>query len=287
MKINLEEYQTSPYRKGRLKNLGNDVLNGIVGCGFFPKPSESFSQKDQAFPYYSGVLVLSGDGTYVDADGTEFPLYPGCYFQRIPGRKHASYIKGDGQWLEFYVAFGPQLFRLLTDIGALNSDRAVLHPGDHPFLLNIMQQLERKIFTCRQSELPGVLAQIQEFVFTLYSLDYENTLGNDSYSQRIDTACDILGRDLKGEMSLREVAAEVSLSFEHFRKLFKEKTSFSPIQYRLEKRMDAARVMLLSGVKTIPEIASELGYSDEFAFSKQFKSSTGCTPSAFRRSRGT
>ena len=53
----------------------------------------------------------------------------------------------------------------------------------------------------------------------------------------------------------------------------------SPDQYRQQKRMITAQMMLMEGV-SVQSAAKALGYSDAYAFSKQFKRFFGCPPSS-------
>jgi transcriptional regulator GlxA family with amidase domain len=48
-------------------------------------------------------------------------------------------------------------------------------------------------------------------------------------------------------------------------------------------RLDRARELLLTGRRSIPAIAKELGWSSADAFAKRFRSETGLAPGAFRR----
>jgi len=75
------------------------------------------------------------------------------------------------------------------------------------------------------------------------------------------------------------------MSYETFRKRFLAANGSSPRAYREARRIDAARELLLLTWLTQREIASSLGYSDEYHFSKRFKRATGVAPSTLRASR--
>ena len=50
-----------------------------------------------------------------------------------------------------------------------------------------------------------------------------------------------------------------------------------------QRRVDAAKVMLLSGGASVSEIAGAVGFSDYNYFARIFKSFTGMSPRAFRK----
>jgi len=56
-------------------------------------------------------------------------------------------------------------------------------------------------------------------------------------------------------------------------------------QFLVKTRIDAACRMLAGGSEPVVRIALDCGYSDQSAFSRQFKQTTGMSPLAYRRSR--
>ncbi len=82
-------------------------------------------------------------------------------------------------------------------------------------------------------------------------------------------------------ISVSSLARETgySASFIHHR--FKEDFGMSPAKYILARKMKTSRKMLLEG-KSVGETAGELGFYDQFHFSKVFKKYFGHPPSEFR-----
>ena len=70
------------------------------------------------------------------------------------------------------------------------------------------------------------------------------------------------------------------MGYETFRKQFVQEMHMSPDAYRQQKRMQTAQTMLLEG-QSVKSIAQSLGYSDTYAFSKQFKRYFGYAPTHF------
>ena len=57
----------------------------------------------------------------------------------------------------------------------------------------------------------------------------------------------------------------------------------TPMKYYSSLQLEVARAMLTSGDLSIKEIAAKLQFCSEFHFSKQFKASTGSSPSLYRK----
>lgn len=83
-------------------------------------------------------------------------------------------------------------------------------------------------------------------------------------------------------ISIIEVANEVGLSERHFRKLFHEQYGISPKVFQLQIRMSYAKYLLNETSYSIKEIASQIGYSDPYVFSRQFKHFFGTSPKAYK-----
>ena len=85
------------------KNIGMDPSNSILSCGFIHHTRHLSQNENLVFKYYGALLLLSGEGTYIDKDGKSKRIYPGCFIQRIPYVRNSTITKEEGKWLEFFV----------------------------------------------------------------------------------------------------------------------------------------------------------------------------------------
>jgi AraC-like DNA-binding protein/mannose-6-phosphate isomerase-like protein (cupin superfamily) len=82
-----------------------------------------------------------------------------------------------------------------------------------------------------------------------------------------------------------DLAKRAGISPRSFSERFRDATGKSPAQYRIHCRAQAASKLLIDSDLSIKEIAFSLGYPDQFAFSRQFKTIYGVSPSRFRQER--
>ena len=81
---------------------------------------------------------------------------------------------------------------------------------------------------------------------------------------------------------MQKVSAEMGISQSYLSRMFRkyEDTTFST--YLTMLRMEKAKKILASGEKVfIREVAEQLGYKDQFYFSRIFSSYTGMCPSEY------
>lgn len=82
--------------------------------------------------------------------------------------------------------------------------------------------------------------------------------------------------------SLKDFAAELGYSYKYCSQLVKAQLGKSFTTYLKGIRIEQAKQYLLEREVPIGQIAKELGFQDQFAFSRFFKQTVGCPPQRFR-----
>lgn len=260
--------------------LGGKPEDGILSCGFMRKPTGQKSQINFIIPYYSCFVLLDGSGEYWDDTGFHQTLVPGCMVQRLPNRVHSTRVEGDGKWLEFYISFGKCAFDSLLALGQLTEKVPVLHITEPSVYLQSFLKLFLQMSSAPDASLLSCLLEAQHLACTL---SQDSTLSTQGASSVVEQACLLLEKDRKKELSLQQIAKQLCIGYEALRKQFYKEIKKSPEQYRQQKRMITAQMMLMEG-ESVQSVAKELGYSDAYAFSKQFKNFFGCAPAFYLKS---
>lgn len=117
----------------------------------------------------------------------------------------------------------------------------------------------------------------------IYNLIYEFSYSERQksiYSRGFNTIAKgiaLLESDFKSKLTVKEIAEICHVSESSFRRLFKEYTGKSPIDYRIERRISYAKKLLNTGSMTVLEVALETGFDDPAYFCRVFKKLTGIT----------
>jgi len=199
--------------------LGSDNINGILSCGFMRKHDYKNSDVNITFKYYGAFLLLSGEGKYIDEDGTSTPLFPGCFVQRLPDRKHCTIVTSNHKWLEAFVCFGRDIYFALEKIGGINSRKPVLYSGLDYLLIRKFVTLYDFLETATIYQVPKLIASAQEIALLAHELDRKIT--EKSTVRIIEDACRIIEENIDQQLSSFEIASQLNLGYENFRKLFK------------------------------------------------------------------
>jgi AraC-like DNA-binding protein len=82
--------------------------------------------------------------------------------------------------------------------------------------------------------------------------------------------------------SVVEMARTAHLSKSQFTRRFTLLAGIPPMEFVIRARLNTARQLVCETDMKLAQIAAELGYSDVYFFSRQFKQRFGCPPSDFR-----
>lgn len=276
----LQEYPQLRLQKneGCYYQIGDEFNNGVMSCGFMRKEKGVDSQHNLQLQFYSCFILLSGKGTYRDKYGKEYPLQAGSLVQRIPNEVHTTEVEGE-DWLEFFINFGYSTFEYLHSMNMISIEEPVRTCIITPEVVKyLIFQLE-SFKNIQVEELPIYLIELQKMVMQLHKSCISNTMSN--RNMLMLKAKNLLSSDLEEDVSLESLAMDLGMSYENFRKVFRETQGVSPMQFRTSQRMHRAELMILSGI-SIKETASLVGYSDCYGFSRQFKKTIGVSPAAYR-----
>lgn len=112
-------------------------------------------------------------------------------------------------------------------------------------------------------------------------LDQGETVEEDASGEDFAArACALLRKHHGPADRVEVMAAELGYSPGHFRRRFRRAMGMSPAEYQLRERMTRAAALLRN--HGVQGAAAELGYSDPFVFSRQFKAQVGVPPKVFR-----
>ena len=143
-------------------------------------------------------------------------------------------------------------------------------------------QLENDFFDiCKYALKPMMrkykLYKIMKTVIELYS----NNSKNISLAKK---AVQFIEENYKDNIKISLIAKKFNLSESHFRKLFKDFTNLSPVDYRNQLRIEHAKELLSQSNYPISEVARAVGIEDQFYFSRIFKEFEGVSPLQYKKS---
>jgi len=230
-------------------------------------------------PTWGLTFVTAGTGRYRDATHDE-TIEAGTLVLVHPGHPH-WYGAEHGGWDELFVVFDGVVFELARRRGAISPDRPLLHGlpvarWRHRFAL-FAERVRPADVDGRDAEALDLLAALLEAV----SSATRSHAAHDSEGW-LRRSLERLDADLADPVDLRDVAADVAMPYETWRRRFRTEAGRSPYAHRAERRLAAATDLLVHTGLGVRDIAAATGYSDERHLIRRFREDTGLTPRAFR-----
>ncbi len=128
----------------------------------------------------------------------------------------------------------------------------------------------------------AVLAKsmVYELTYQYFSDVGQSHAMTESY-RRLLPAKMVLDERFAEDISIKELSDLCGFSETHFRRLFTATFGISPLSYRIGKRIQAAKDLLLTGDYPVSVVAETVGFDDANYFSRIFRKQTGMSPGSF------
>lgn len=141
-----------------------------------------------------------------------------------------------------------------------------------------------KDLECRRNLRSGMFEM--ESIRDLYSVILDLAKDNRRYipnhkRQKIQPTIEYISQNFEKNIKNDTLASIAGMSTVYYRKLFTEVMGVPPITYAKQLRIEKAKEMLKSDYITLTDIATSLGYSGLYDFSRDFKKHTGVAPSKY------
>lgn len=152
---------------------------------------------------------------------------------------------------------------------------------------SLIDQLELHLYPGRQpgwcltSKVPLHDAQKRVLGVAGISRDLQAAEGTHPAYQRLAIAAKYIQDNFAQPLKLTDLATLINMSVAQIERYFHKIFHLTPRQMLLKVRLDAASVLLASD-SSITDIATQCGYTDHSAFTRQFKATVGMTPSQYR-----
>jgi len=223
-----------------------------------------------------------GNGVFVNHNHV-YSIRPGAVYLSTPDQFHEAYTeKADQSMVIYSVSFQVDLktelfMQPLLEIFEKNKGEEILGKGLGLFFEDLR---------IKKNSGNRYLKHAAEHKLT--SFLYELISGADSWTNTrttsyIDEALSVMQSSLTQTLNMEALIAKLGIDKSYFIRLFKQSMGMPPLRYYMELKMEAARNSLRISDKSIKQIANELGYKDEFYFSRSFKELTGVAPQMYRQ----
>lgn len=120
-----------------------------------------------------------------------------------------------------------------------------------------------------------------------HSLDEQLSLETNGVSPELKLVIETMGIYFYRKWTVPQLAKLARMTESQFYRSFHKATGSSPISWMRRQRVSLAKRRLVESRDSIKEIAEQVGYSDAFYFSRDFRLSCGLSPKHYREQEST
>lgn len=262
------------------QNAAASPLGRITLAGFGVRQLVAL-EKPRVFGQFALVYLVDGKGKYADANGIRKNVATGDMLILFPDIAHVYNPLPGTHWVTTYLCFQGPVFDLWRRQGLLNPSKPIHHA--EPVAV-WSRRIESVVDASRQAgSTPSLLGicRLQQLLAEVVTGAGRLTVYQDDL-QWLDRVSGLIEAKLADPVDWENLAHQVGLSAESFRKRFTRLAGQPPARYRMGRLMDRACELMQNQSLKDRRIAESLGFCDEFYFSRRFKSITGQSPRQFR-----
>ncbi len=233
------------------------------------------------WPRLALVYTLRGEAEYLDGNGHSATLTPGDLLLIFPDFPQSFFPKDGGRWDEIFVDIAGPAVTPWLECGLLDRRRPILP-------LAPLQYWARRIWEFQEcgkhpsaEESAVRITMLLRFLADAVAHQAQNRASSDE--KWLNAARRQLEVRSLSALNLHRAAKQLGMSYDNFRQKFAKLAGCAPKQHADRHIIARACELLLSSREKSAAIAEELGFSDEYHFSKRFSEIMGMPPREFRR----
>lgn len=221
--------------------------------------------------------IVSGKGTLEIGNKIYKPKAGDVYLLQL-GTKHKYYSSPKDPWEKMWFNIEGPLAQALADSYGFNG--IYLVPDAN------LQDLFREGLDICEDCPPDAEEGITLVIHSIFIKLAEKIREQNPNIKKISIPLkNYLDRNFDRSPTLQEMSKIIHRSESQTIRIFKDEWGTTPHQYLLLKKLNTAATMLLNSSKAIKEIASELGFENEYYFSSIFKKKMGISPKFYRKTK--
>ncbi len=255
----------------------------VTHIGYYPQARHHFRERQRGTPENILIYCESGAG-WITFAGERYDLRESQFFILPANEPHAYGADERNPWSIYWIHFlGDNVPMFASLMGKLNS--LSLEKGEQS---NSRIKLFDKIFDnlsmgYAYENLEYATFCLMYFLSSLkYIAQYEESIKTPS-EDIIQRSIYFMRERVEKKITLKDIADAVGYSSTHLNALFVKGTSFSPMEYFNQLKIQRVCYYLqFSGLK-IKEIAFKLGFYDPFHLSRAFVKEMQISPREYRK----
>jgi len=256
----------------------------VTDLGFFPNAKHHYRERQEGADETILIYCMDGKGV-IELEKSNVVLERGMVYTIPPGMPHKYYADKVGPWSILWLHFKGESLDQFPLFEAEVAPITLASPEEN----EMIQIYFMRLFEIAENgHTLGNMICLSQLLLTILSeihfFERESELNK--VDRNLTKAVNYMYENLSKELTLEDVADFMELSKSYVNLIFKEHTKRAPLEFFTHLKIQQACKYLRLTNMFIYEISANLGYEDQYYFSRIFKKVMGISPKAYRKQKG-
>jgi AraC-like DNA-binding protein/quercetin dioxygenase-like cupin family protein len=256
----------------------------MTDIGYYPKARHHFRKREKGIDQFILIYCVDGKG-WVENDGKRYNVTADHFVILPAGKPHMYGADAAAPWTIYWLHFKGDMAGFYADG---NNKPTAIASGDNSRIserLAIFEDMFKNLENGYSWD--NICYVISSLHYFLGSIKFTGKFSESSARQEhsedtIERVVRYMRDNIERRLTLDQLSEYLGYSSSHFSSIFKRGTGYSPINYFLMLKMQAACEMLDFTDMKINQICHKIGFDDPYYFSKLFTKTIGHSPSRYR-----
>ena len=254
----------------------------LTDIGYYPKAFGHFRSRPNGAN--ENILIYSIDGKgWFTVNNKKYKIDKNQFFILEKNIPHEYGADRQSPWSIYWVHFTGEKASIFSSIFNQVLDIAPVEGHRIQERISIFEEIYQNLeLGYSQDNLEYVSMCLWHLLASFRFVQQFRVINKVKQVNLIQQAILYMKENLDKNLKLEDMAEHVHYSISHFSLIFTKSTSYSPLEYFSQLKVQRACQYLDHTDFTIKSIAYELGFSDPFYFSKVFKKHTSLSPVQYK-----
>ena len=255
----------------------------LTHIGYYPKALFHFRERAEGINENIFIYCEEGIG-WVEYKGERHELSKNQAFILPANQAHAYGSGNSNPWSIYWFHFKGENINLFSSIigQVINVEESDKSRYKDRFLL-FEEMYQNLAMGYSPENLEYISFCLRYFLASLKYLNQYREIKNVKETNVVQKSILYMKENLENKITLKDIAKNMGYSSSRLGAIFTEKTSYSPMDYYNQLKIQRACSYLQFSDLKLKEIAFRLGFYDPFHFSKAFKQEMEITPKEYRK----
>lgn len=250
----------------------------LTDVGYFPQAAHHYRDRREGIEEYIFIYCMGGKGV-ITVDEKKYSLREREAFCIPGGHGHRYYSDEKEPWSILWVHFKGE------DVMMYPLDECQVIYFHSDYATNRMRFLFELLFRVLEGNYTlGNFIYISQILSLILAETYYREKNNAAPEQNryVTEVVKYMYKHISEKLTLDEIVKEFELSKSYLNIIFQKCTRHAPMDFYNQLKMKEACKMLRRSDARIYEVAWELGYRDQYYFSRMFKKAVGVSPKLYK-----